>query len=451
VEKALQWGGRFLAPPNEDLLAFGSSLEDDLVLAPFDVLVSRAHVSALEGGGVIDSGVADSVRSALDVVAAEIESGGFASYTRESGAEDVHGAIDARVREIAPHEGAFLHSGRSRNDQVATTLALYAHNRALAVSRECISIARLFAHAANAELEAGTLLCGVTHWQPAQPVLFAFYLQAAAEPFARNASALLRAGRAALATCPLGSAAIAGSTLPLDRHAACNQLGFVSPSRNAMDAIGSRDAVLDVADAAAHACISASRVAGELVVWATPAFGYVHIGDASATGSSLMPQKRNPDIFELTRGCAHEVLALANGARSTLVGMPLSYHRDLQQTKRQAIACIERSLATVHAFATALADVTYDREAMIARADEGFAIATDVADALILRGASAREAHATIGTAISNGMNLASFGGPVDARSSVEAKATIGSTSPRAVAQSLASLAIDLDSLEAKL
>ena len=375
----LQWGGRFTTPPHAQLLAFGSSLEDDLVLAPFDVCVSQAHVAALLGGGIIDDALAQGLSRALDAVGTEVESGTFATFARESGAEDVHGAIDARVREIAPHEGAFLHSGRSRNDQVATTLALYAHARARDVAVECIAIARALARSAAEELEAGTLLCGNTHWQPAQPILLAFWLQAAAEPLVRNAGALLFAHRSALASCPLGSAAIAGSTLPLDREQASKQLGFAAPSRNAMDAIGSRDAILDVADAASHACVNASRISGELVIWATPSFGYVRIGDASATGSSLMPQKRNPDIFELVRGCAHEALALANGARSTLVGLPLSYHRDLQQSKRQAIASIERSLATLRAFGTALADVSYDREAMTAQADQGFAVATDLA------------------------------------------------------------------------
>src|SRR5262249_40062787 len=155
-------------------------------------------------------------------------------------------------------------------------------------------------------------------------------------------------------SCPLGSAAIAGTSLPLARETASTILGFSKPSRNAMDAIGTRDAVLDAADAVAYACVSASRISAELVIWATPAFGYLRLGDASSTGSSLMPQKRNPDIFELVRGCTHEVLALAHGARISMVSMPLSYHRDLQQTKRQAIAAIERGLTTLAAFRIAL-------------------------------------------------------------------------------------------------
>lgn len=448
---ALQWGGRFSAPPDPALLAFGSSLEDDLVLAPFDVQTSLAHVSALAGGNVIDALRATALRGALETVATEIAGGSFVAFARAIGAEDVHGAIDARVRDLLPDDGAYLHSGRSRNDQVATTLALYANARAKEIARECVALSRFLATSARRELAAGTLLCGVTHWQPAQPILLAFWLAAAAEPFVRDATRSLAGAKAALASCPLGSAAIAGTSLPLSREAACKELGFFAPSRNAMDAIGSRDPLLDAADAAAIACVNASRVAAELVIWATPAFGYVNLGDASSTGSSLMPQKRNPDVFELVRGCAHEVLGLAHGARTSLTGMPLSYHRDLQQTKRMGIAAIERGLATLRAFRGALADTSFVSEAMHAKAAQGDAVATDVADALILAGAPAREAHARVGEAVAGGEEYAALFLGFDARSSVNGKRTSGSTNPEAVGFALAQLTIDLDRLEASL
>ena len=447
--KVLQWGGRFAAPPNAQLLAFGSSLEDDLVLAPFDVRVSLAHVEALAGGGIIDSSRASALRTALQQVAAEIDEGTFVAFARSCGAEDIHGAIDARVRELAPEDGAFLHSGRSRNDQVATTLALYAQARSLELARRCSDIARYLASVAEEELAAGTVLCGATHWQPAQPILLAFWLQAAAEPFFRDAKRLQSVARNALERCPLGSAALAGSSLPLDRNAASAFLGFEVPSRNAMDAIGTRDAVLEAAEACAVACIDASRIAEEFVIWATPAFGYIAIGDASATGSSLMPQKRNPDIFELTRGCAQEVLSLAHGARATTLGMALSYHRDLQQTKRLAMLAIERAIATLKAFQIALEDVTFVRDAMIARAAEGHAVATDVADRLIANGRSAREAHATVGQALSQCDSYDELFTGYDAYTSVNAKRSIGSTSPSAVAESLASIINDINGLDA--
>jgi argininosuccinate lyase len=467
---SLQWGGRFVQPPDPALLAFGSSLEDDLVLAPYDVACSHGHVDALQAGAIIDKMAAEALHAALNVVESEIFSGAFAQFARETGAEDVHGAIDARVRQLCPNgEGDRLHSGRSRNDQVATTLALYAADRGRTGARESIEIARMFIERAEAELQAETLVGAVTHMQPAQPVLLAFWLLAAAEPFARAARRFADASRSALAWCPLGSSAVAGSTLPLDRAASCRLLGFAAPSRNAMDAIGTRDAVLDVAHAYVRAVVDASRPCSDFILWATPAYGYVRLGDASSTGSSLMPQKRNPDPFELVRGGASELLGLYNGSMASLAGLPLSYQRDLQQTKRMAILAVERGAAMLQAFARAFADLTFVREKMNANADAGFAVATDVADALILAGASARRAHELVGAAVrraelegreltsadlswlASNAGIASLDAPLDARGSVRAKRTPGSTSPQAVRASTESLRGELDRLKADL
>ncbi|MDE2482876.1 MAG: argininosuccinate lyase [bacterium] len=469
MSASLQWGGRFAAPPDAALIAFGSSLEDDLPLAPFDVRCSLAHVEALEGGGAIGAQYADALRAALAQVADEVRDGSFAAWARALGAEDVHGAIDARVRELAPEAGAYLHAGRSRNDQVATTLALYARDRAERGARHALAIARTLCSAANDEAAAGTLLAATTHWQPAQPVLLAFWLAAATEPFVRAAQRFTAARKAASATCPLGSAAVAGSTIPLARERSAAFLGFAAPSRNAMDAIGTRDAALDVAHAFVRAVLDASRVAEEIVLWAAPAFGYVRIGDATATGSSLMPQKRNPDALELVRGGASELVGLYGGALSSLAGLALSYHRDLQQTKRLCVLAIERGVAILDAFARAIADVTFVREAMNARAADGYAVATDIADALILRGCSAREAHALVGervrraeeegraldtgdlAALASAIGVPALEAPLDAAASVSAKATVGSTSPDAVRASLAELASEIAALEARL
>ncbi len=207
---SLQWGGRFGSAPDPSLLAFGSSLADDVVLAPFDVRTSQAHVDALAGGGIIDATRAAALHAAIARVAAEIDDGRFAAYAQASGAEDVHGAIDARVRELEPEHGAFLHAGRSRNDQVATTLALYARARAEDGAARCRAIARSLVERASDELEAGTLLAATTHWQPAQPALLAFWLVAAAEPFARAVKRFAAAAESASEWCPLGSSALAG-------------------------------------------------------------------------------------------------------------------------------------------------------------------------------------------------------------------------------------------------
>ncbi|MHB8212349.1 MAG: argininosuccinate lyase [Vulcanimicrobiaceae bacterium] len=466
TSQTLQWGGRFRGAADPALLAFGSSLEDDLPLAAFDARCSQAHVYALAGGGIIDEQTADALRAALDVVVCEIGDGSFAAAARSGGAEDIHGAIDARVRELAPAAGARLHAGRSRNDQVATTLCLYAAARAQAGKNRCLAIAHRLLERARQELAAGTLLAGTTHGQPAQPVSLAFWLAAAAEPFARAARAFAAVAAEAMHSMPLGSGALAGSSLPLDRRAAANLLGFAEPSRNALDAIGTRDALLDCAHAWVRACASASRICAELVVWANGPFGYVRIGDASSTGSSLMPQKRNPDIFELVRAGAHEVTAAYTGALTTLIGLPLSYHRDLQQCKRLAIGCIERAMSLLDAFARALDDVTFVAEKMNAAANDGYVVATDLAEALVASGLDARQAHSLVGArvclaeearraldasdlqALGAPLDNPAFSAPLDAAASVAAKRTEGSTSPVCVARALDALAEELAALE---
>ena len=221
---ALQWGGRFAQAPDPVLLAFGSSLEEDLVLAPFDVLCSQAHVDALYGGKIIDEDKAASLHRALAEIAIEVQDGSFAVSARAGGAEDVHGAIDARVRELCDDgAGDWLHAGRSRNDQVATTLALYARHRARSGAAASLALARYLVHVASEEFVEGTLLAAVTHWQPAQPVSLAFWLLAAAEPFVRGARRFAGVAGDAATRCALGSAALAGSTLPLDRLAAARR------------------------------------------------------------------------------------------------------------------------------------------------------------------------------------------------------------------------------------
>jgi argininosuccinate lyase len=451
------------------LLAFGSSLEEDLVLAPFDVACSRAHVTALESGAIITAGAASALRAALDAVAAEIEGAGFAVAARASNAEDVHGAIDARVRELAGDAGPLLHAGRSRNDQVATTLALYVRDRAEAAAALAAATARGALAQARAALEADIVLAATTHWQPAQPILLAFWLEAVAESFARAAERFDRVAADARLACPLGSGACSGSTLPLDRAAAARELGFAAPSRNALDAIGSRDLALDLLHAVARALNAASRVSEELVMWCTPAFGYARLDDAASTGSSLMPQKRNPDPFELVRAHA----AAANGALAaalgTTTGIALSYHRDLQETKAVVIRAVERGLAALHAFARALDYMSWNGETMSARAGDGYTVATDIADALVARGVTARTAHELVGGAVGTAERagrsltetdlealalaaqlLPPLQAPLDAHASVRAKRTAGSTAPDAVAAAISELETVLAERERK-
>ena len=464
----LQWGGRFALPPDPQLLAFGSSLEDDLVLAPFDVRCSRAHVTAQRSGKIIDNATADSLYAALDAIAKEIDDGHFQAFARAGGFEDVHGAIDARVRELAPLvAGEALHAGRSRNDQVATTLLLYARDRAQAGLGLMLVTARRLLDLAQKALEDGTLLAATTHWQPAQPVLLAFWLHAASEGFTRAARRFARVAEDASAFSPLGAAALAGSSLPLDRAAAARELGFAAPSRNALDTVGDRDVALDLLDAVARAVVTASRPSEEFVLWTTPAFGYARLGDPASTGSSLMPQKRNPDPFELIRSAAGRAIGTLSGALATVKGIGLSYHRDLQETKALILEGTERGLAALSAFELALSHVSFDHARMTEAAARGFTVATDVADVLIGRGASARTAHRLVGEAVAAAAGADAFSSadlaeleaksgfrdldfPIDAAASVAAKRTSGSTHPSAIAQALAASRSELTELEVR-
>jgi argininosuccinate lyase len=461
---ALQWGGRFANAPDATLLRFGSSLEEDFALAAFDVACSLGHVEALRGGGILDERQAAALTEALRTVRAEIAEGAFAAYARAMHAEDVHGAIDARVREIAGVTGEWLHAGRSRNDQVATTLLLYVRDRAQVAAKASHAVAASFVQRAREELELRTLVAGCTHRQPAQPVLLAFILAAWSEPFVRSANRFIGVAGDAAASSPLGSAAFAGSNLPLDRRRAARALAFAAPSRNALDAIGNRDAALDLAHGCVRVAIDASRIAEELIAWSTPAYGYLELGDAAATGSSLMPQKRNPDAFELVRAHAAKLIGAYAGALGSLCGLAPSYQRDLQETKSQTIAITEDALAVLEAFGRAMGSVTFARDRMNAAALDGYTIATDVADALIARGTSARTAHALVGAAVAraesenrpleNGdlARLASQIGadaldaPLDARTSVSAKRTLGSTAPNEVREQIRSLEAELAS-----
>jgi argininosuccinate lyase len=459
VEQALQWGGRFSGAPDAALIAFGSSLEDDLVLAPFDVRCSRAHVTALAEGGLLSGVSAGELHAALDVVADEIAGGGFAAFARAGSFEDIHGAVDARVRELAPDAGASLHAGRSRNDQVATTLLLYARNRAAAGARLSLAIARAFEERALAALETGALLAATTHWQPAQPVSLAFWLDAAAQGFVRAAARFARVASDAARFCPLGSAALAGSSLPLDRVAAARELGFTEPSRNALDTVGDRDVALDLLHAAARAVVAASRPSEEFVLWTTPAFGYARLNDAAATGSSLMPQKKNPDPFELVRAAAAATLGTYSGALASTSGIGLSYHRDLQETKAQIVRGTEHALTALDAFLRAFAHLEFDEDVMAARAGSGYTIATDLADAMIAGGATAREAHAAVGERVLlaerqgralDAHDLAAIGitdAPLDAGASIRAKRTSGSPNPEMVARSIDETRREIDAI----
>jgi argininosuccinate lyase len=347
---------------------------------------------------------------------------------------------------------------------VATTLALYSRDRAQRGAETSKRIARFAIDAAKRALKDETVLAATTHWQPAQPILLAFWLGAIAEMFVRARTRFQRVAADARESCPLGSGACSGSTLPLKREISARELDFAAPSRNALDSVGDRDVALDVLHAVTRALVAASRISEELVMWCTPVFGYARLDDAASTGSSLMPQKRNPDPFELVRASAATATGTYASALASLGGVALSYHRDLQETKAQVIRGTERGLAALSAFAAALQHVHWNADAMAERAGDGYVVATDIADALIARGISPRQAHLLVGNAVSiaerdgrplEARDLASLTkaaklktalkAPLDPLASARAKKTVGSTSPDFVARSLAKLESLLD------
>jgi len=290
-------------------------------------------------------------------------------------------------------------------------------------------------------------------------VLLAFWLDACAQPFVRAAMRFAAVEDTARTACPLGSGAVAGSSLPLDRWAAARSLGFTQPSRNALDSVGDRDVALDLLHAGARAVVAASRACEEFIMWSTPAFGYARLADAAATGSSLMPQKRNPDPFELVRAAGARVAGAYAGALATTTGIGLSYHRDLQETKALVIRGTEHALAALDAFARAFDHLVFNEAAMTARAGDGYTVATDLADAVISSGKTARTAHRAVGERVlraeiegraldaGDALALGVPNAPVDARASVDRKRTAGSTNPAVVADSIAQTNAEITAL----
>ncbi len=460
----LQWGGRFARAPDEALLAFGSSLEEDLVLAPFDVQCSLAHVEALRGA-VLDDARCNDLGRALHAVAAEISAGTFAEYARASGAEDVHGAIDARVRELAADAGEWLHAGRSRNDQVATTLLLYARDRAQRGASRAAAIASALVRRGRAEFDAGTIVAACTHRQPAQPVLLAFVLAAWSEPFARAAKRFRAIAVDAVRSCPLGSAALAGSTLPLGRAARGKRarLRRAFTERARRDWQSRRYAGPRARERALRPrCIACRRGADRMVGARLWLCAHRRRRRDRLEPHAAETQSRSVRVGARAR---RELIGAYAGALATLHGLAPSYQRDLQETKAQAISIVEDALATLAAFERALSAVEFARGRMNATALDGYTVATDVADALIANGIPARAAHALVGGAVAQAeaegrplaqsdltlmaaqAGLERLDAPLDARASVHAKRTCGSTAPDAVCEQLASLAEELAAL----
>jgi argininosuccinate lyase len=385
------WGGRFEGGPAAALAQLSLSVHFDWRLARYDLRASRAHARMLHRAGLLTSDEADAMLKALDDLDHAVEEGSFRPTVAD---EDVHTALERGLLERLGALGGKLRAGRSRNDQVATDLRLYLRDHArLIVSR----LAELqTALISQAEACGDTPAPGMTHLQHAQPVLFAHQLLAHVQAFARDA-ARLRDWDKRAAVSPLGAGALAGSSLPIDPQVFAAELGFARPAANSMDAVADRDFAAEFCFAAALMGVHLSRLGEEVVLWSSAEFGWIEIDDAYATGSSIMPQKKNPDVAELARGKAGRLIGDLTGLLTTLKGLPLTYNRDLQEDKEPVFDAVDTLLLVLPAMAGLVATLRINARRLRELAPAGFTLATDLAEYLVKRGVAFREAHEIVG------------------------------------------------------
>ena len=391
---ATLWHGRFEGGPAEALQALNDSLPFDRRMFREDIAGSRAHVRMLSRVGLMSEVDSEAVLAALVAVEAEMADGSFAFA---AGDEDIHTAVERRVTELAGDAGARLHTGRSRNDQVATDLRLW-------TLRELGDLARLVTTfqgtlAARADEAADAYLPGYTHLQRAQPVLLAHHLLAHGWALARDVDRLLDA-RDRADVSPLGAGALAGSSLPLDPDSVAADLGFAARFENSMDAVGDRDFVAESLFALALLGVHLSRIGEELVLWSSEEFGFVDLDDAFSTGSSMLPQKKNPDVAELARGKAGRLIGHLTGLLATLKGLPMAYNKDLQEDKEPLFDAFDTVRLTLAALDGMVSTLAFRTDRMADAADSPYAAAIDLAEYLVAAGTPFRDAHAVVGALV---------------------------------------------------
>src|SRR6478735_1231992 len=389
------WGGRFASGPSPEMEALSVSTHFDWVLAPYDIAGSKAHARVLHAAGLLSHLELSSMLSALDDLAQDVEVGRFAPVPAD---EDVHSALERGLLDRAGAElGGKLRAGRSRNDQVATLYRMYLRDRARAVATLVTDLQTALVDQALAH--PGAAMPGRTHFQHAQPVLLAHHLAAHAQALVRDVDRIRDWDRRA-AVSPYGSGALAGSSLGLDPEAVATELGFVAASENSIDGTASRDFAAELAFVLAMLAVDISRWAEEVIIFTTAEFGYARLHDAFATGSSIMPQKKNPDIAELARGKTGRLIGNLTGLLATLKALPLAYNRDLQEDKEPVFDSVDTLEVLLPAVNGLVATLTFDTARMAELAPQGFSLATDVAEWLVREGVPFRVAHEVAGACV---------------------------------------------------
>lgn len=389
------WGGRFSGGPSEAMFALSVSTHFDWVLAPYDVLASKAHAKVLHKAGLLSDGDLETMLSGLTELGEKVASGEFRPAPTD---EDVHGAMERGLIEIVgPEVGGRLRAGRSRNDQVATLFRMWVRDAIRDTTAQVSDLVDALADQAAAHPDA--IMPGKTHSQAAQPILLAHELLGHAQPLLRDIERLQDLDKR-LAVSPYGSGALAGSSLQLDPEAIAEELGFDAAAENSLDGTAARDFVSETAFVLAQIAVDMSRLSEEIIYWCTPEYGYVTLDDAWSTGSSIMPQKKNPDVPELTRGKTGRLIGNLTGLLSTLKAQPLAYNRDLQEDKEPIVDSVAQLNLLLPAMTGLVSTLTFHEDRMRELAPRGFTLATDLAEWMVRQGVPFRGAHEASGACV---------------------------------------------------
>lgn len=402
--KQALWSGRFEGGMDDSTLAFTCSLDEDSRMAFYDIVGSLAHARMLKACGIIPAEDADKIDAGLKAILKNVEAGTF-QFDRSR--EDVHTCIEFALTEAIGPAGGKLHTARSRNDQVATDFRMYLRDAALHAAESIDSL--VMALIRIAETNGDTVMPGFTHMQHAQPVTLAQHMLAHAFRFSRDADRFLDAFRR-MNKCPLGCAALAGTTFPIDRGMTAQALGFREPTENSMDSVSDRDFATELAYCCAQTQIHLSSLCEELVLWSSQEFAFIEMDDRYTTGSSIMPQKKNPDIAELVRGKTGQVIGSLTAMLVMTKGLPLTYNRDLQEDKKPVMDAMDIVVSSAGMMAKVVSTTAFHKDRMAAVTSAGQINATDLADYLVTKGIPFREAHGIVGAAvrrsIDSGINL---------------------------------------------